>query len=146
VGPFDYQPFLLPAGSALYFISNRAGSFNNSTDIYRAARGSTGQLDAPVQVSTVNTPSHEQTPVPTSDELVLYFASDRPDSPAKGGLDIWLTKRASPTDAFEPPVNVQELNTSGIEWVDWLSPDRCRIYFDRGGGTDNKAYVAERSM
>jgi hypothetical protein len=57
-----------------------------------------------------------------------------------------MTKRASTTANFDPPVNVQELNTANEDWPDWLSPDRCRIYFERGGTSGRKIYVAERSM
>jgi hypothetical protein len=145
-GTDDSEPFVLPDGSALYFISTR-GTGGGTNDIYRAARGPSGQFAVPVQVSTINTPSTEYAPVPTPDELVLYYASDRPDSPAKGALDIWMTKRASTSAAFEPPVNVQELNTTGNEIPDWISPDRCRLYFDRLGanGVGDKIYVSERA-
>jgi Tol biopolymer transport system component len=144
-GPGDSEPFVLPDGSALYFISTR-GTNGGTTDLYRAARGASGQFTTPTQVSTVNTPSTEYSPVLTPDELVLYYASDRPDAPAKGLLDIWMTKRASTSAAFEAPVNVQELNTTGHEIPDWISPDRCRLYFDRLGsnGIGDKIYVAER--
>ena len=44
-------------------------------------------------------------------------------------------------------MNVQEPNTAGNEIPDWISPDRCRLYFDRLGsnGTNDKIYVAERA-
>jgi Tol biopolymer transport system component len=148
-GPDDSQPFVLPDGSALYFMSTRNdGSATAGTaDIYRAARASSGQFTTPVQVSTINTSAGEYAPVPTPDELVLYYASSRSDGPARGGFDIWMTKRASVNDAFDPPVNVVELNTSINEIPDWISPDRCRLYFDRLGasGTVDKIYVAERA-
>jgi Tol biopolymer transport system component len=139
-GPVNGQPFVLPDRSAIYFISNSAG--NTSFDVYHAARGPDGQFQAPVQVTTINTPAREYAPVPTPDELVLYFASERPDPPAQGSFDIWVTKRASTSLPFEPPINVRELNTSFLEWPDWISADRCRLYFDRG---DRNIYVAERS-
>jgi hypothetical protein len=130
------QPFVLPDGSALYFSS--------PGDLYRAARGASGQFQAPVMVSTVNTPSLEYTPALTPDELTLYFASNRPDSPARGDLDIWVSKRASRDVPFEAPVNVQELNTAAGEDPEWISPDNCRLYFSRSGPTGVKIYMAER--
>ena len=142
-GPNDSEPFVLPDGSALYFISNRSTS-GGTTDLYRAARGTSGQFTTPTQVTTVNTPSTEYAPVLTPDELVLYYGSDRPDAPAKGGLDIWMAKRTSADAAFEPPVNVQELNTAGHEVPDWISPDRCRIYFDRLGANGTVAQDLRR--
>jgi len=143
-GSLDGQVFTLPDQSALYFISTRAGGAGGY-DMYRSARASNGQFGTPAAVSTINTPSTEEAPVPTADELVLYFGSTRADSPAKGADDIWMTKRSSVSAAFDPPTNVSELNSSAAEWPDWLSPDRCRLYFTRNGSTGLKLYVAERS-
>ena len=145
-GSDNGQSNVLPDESAIYFVSNQGGG---SYDVYRAARNSGGQFGTPAQVSTINTPSDEYAPTPTSDELVLYFGSARSDSPAKGGMDIWMAKRASTTDTFDPPTNVQELNTANFEWPDWLSPDRCRLYLTRTTGTvtsPRSIYVATRTM
>jgi hypothetical protein len=56
-----------------------------------------------------------------------------------------MTKRASTSDTFDPPVDVRELNTGDREWPSWVSPDRCRIYFNRQAGSFLKIYVAERA-
>jgi hypothetical protein len=56
-----------------------------------------------------------------------------------------VAERASRTADFDPPVNVQELNTGADEHPNWLSPDRCRLYFQRYGATGYKIYVASRS-
>src|SRR4029077_20312561 len=127
--------------SALYFVSFRSGG----GDIYRAPLETGGQFGAPVLVSTINTPSADYIPTPTADELTLYYASNRPDSPAKGGFDIWMTKRSSPSADFDPPVNVQELNTGADDEPTWISPDKCRLYLNRNGTTGFKIYVASRS-
>lgn len=145
-GAGDSEPFVLPDGKALYFMSTRNNG-SSTSDIYRAARDASGQYTAPAPVSTnfVTPPANEYAPVVTPDELVLYFASDR--TPNKGQWDIWMTKRASLDAPFDPPVNVQELNTTTNEIPDWISPDRCRLYFDRLGTTagGDKIYVAERA-
>ena len=144
-GPTDGQPFVLPDESALYFVTNRTGT-SGGLDLYRAARGVGGQFGVPAPVSTVNTPSNEYAPVATSDELAIYFSSNRAGSLTKGNSDIWMARRASPTANFDPPVDVQELNTPDEEWPDWMSPDRCRMYFTRNvSGTARTIYVAERS-
>jgi Tol biopolymer transport system component len=136
------HPYVLPDQSALYFISTRSGG---GGDIYRAPIAAGAQLGTPTIVSTINTPSTESLPLPTADELVLYYGTNRADSPAKGASDIWVARRASRSADFDPPVNVQELNTPAEETTNWLSPDRCRIYFQRSGATGNKIYVASRS-
>jgi Tol biopolymer transport system component len=142
IGVAQGQLSVLPDQSALYFMITLSGG---SADLYVARRGTSGQFGTPTQVSTVNTPSNEYLPAPTPDELILYFGSDRPDSPAKGSFDIWVTSRASSSASFDPPTNVQELNTSGTEYPSWISPDNCRLYFTRTGtdGT-NKIYIATR--
>ncbi len=143
IGGTNGQTFILPDESALYFAS-KPGT-GGTLDLFRAARGSNGQFDVPVQVSTINTAADEVGPVPTADELTFYFASGRTDSPAKGNLDIWRATRASRTASFNPPVSVEELNTSNEEVPDWLSPDLCRLYFTRNV-SGNKIYLATRSM
>jgi Tol biopolymer transport system component len=138
VGSMTAQPFVMPDGSALYFIVVPG-------DLYRAERGPSGQYGTPVMVTTVNTPSLEYLPVLTPDELTLYFGSNRADPPAKGDFDIWMSTRASRTDNWQPPVNVQELNTAAEELPTWISSDNCRLYFNRGSGGPSKVFVAERA-
>jgi hypothetical protein len=144
-GSVTGQSFVLPDESALYFVTNATGSIGNYS-IFRAVRGSNGQFGTPAIVPTINTPSGEYGPAVAPDELTIYFGSQRTDSPAKGGFDIWKATRASTAASFDPPVNVQELNTTSTEWPDWLSPDHCRIYFTRNGTTGYKIFVATRSM
>jgi Tol biopolymer transport system component len=137
------QAAVLPNQSALYLVNNGTGAGN----LYRAGLNTTGQFGTPVEVSTINTPSDEFAPTPTSDELVLYFGSSRLDPPAKGAMDIWMTRRTSTAASWDPPTNVQELNTTAFEWPDWLSPDRCRLYFTRNTGATSSTpslYVATR--
>ena len=138
----DGQPYILPDGSALYFVSFRPGA--GDADIYRSSFQA-GQFGPPVIVSTINTPLPEYTPTPTADELAIYFASNRADAPAKGSFDIWMAKRASRSANFDPPVNIQELNTANLEEPSWISPDKCRLYFTRYGATGYKIFVASRS-
>jgi hypothetical protein len=133
------QPFVLPDGSALYLFIG--------AHIYRSQLGASGQFDAPVALSTLNSSAIEYFPIPTPDELTIYFASTRSDATAKGYFDIWMAKRASRADDFGPPVNVQELNTALEEFPSWVSADNCRIYFSRStsGTSGERIYVAERS-
>jgi Tol biopolymer transport system component len=145
IGGTNGQTFILPDESALYFAS-KAETSGGTLDLFRAARGTGGQFGVPVQISTINTRTDEVGPVPTADELTIYFASGRTDSPAKGNLDIWRATRASRTANFNPPVSVEELNTSNEEVPDWLSPDLCRLYFTRNVSGNNNIYLATRSM
>jgi len=139
-GANDNIPFILADGSALLFTSDRSGNF----ELYRSVKGPSGQFGEPTPIPVVNTPSNEFFPTVSSDDLAIYFSSARGDSPAKGGTDIWMAQRSSISGDYDPPVNVQELNTAADESPNWLSPDNCRLYFTRSGSTGNKIYLAER--
>ena len=49
-----------------------------------------------------------------------------------------MATRASRVVSFDPPVNVQELNTADEEFPSWISPENCRIYFSRKGPTGQR--------
>jgi Tol biopolymer transport system component len=135
----DDSPFFTADGSELWFASNRArgaGSF----DVYRAVRIASG-FGAAVAVPELNSASAELAPVLTADKLTVYFSSDRDGS---GHFDISTSHRTNVADGFPAPTVVTELNSSVNDFVDWSSPDNCRLYFrsDRSGSGD--VYVAVR--
>src|SRR5688572_17261206 len=70
----------------------------------------------------VNSPLTEQNPAVTADELSLYFQSDRPGG--LGGVDVWVTRRASRHSPWQPPVNVgPPVNTPFLDAAPSLSHD-----------------------
>jgi hypothetical protein len=73
-------------------------------------------------------------PVPTRDELTLYFARS---------LTIVVSTRASTSDAFGSPEAVG-VDVSGNGAPSWISPDGCRLYFDPWFDDLADLYVAER--
>ena len=56
--------------------------------------------------SELNTPSLDGCPIQSPDGLSLYLASNRPGG--KGGLDIWMARRASTTGPWGAPQNLGE--------------------------------------
>lgn len=60
----------------------------------------------------INSTGSDQNAFLTKDGLTLYFSSDRAVAGAKGGLDIWVSQRATTADAWGTPQNVEALNTS----------------------------------
>jgi hypothetical protein len=140
----DGKAYVLADESAIYFVSYRAGP--GAGDIYRSQILSGLQVGTPVLLPAINSSSSDYDPVVTPDELTIYFASDRGDPAAKGTFDIWMSRRDSIGAAFDPPVNVQEVNSSAIEEPSWISPDNCRLYLYRQGADSYyKIYVASRS-
>jgi hypothetical protein len=129
------HPYVSPAGTALYF---RAEVAPGDGQIFRSSRSS-GVVSPPQAMAPFNTSFDEGDPVATADDLTVFFSSTRTGG-SEGGRDIWIAERASTSDPFGAPRNLQELNTFEDERPSFVSADGCRLYFGRGEGM----YVAER--
>jgi hypothetical protein len=137
------SPCVLPSGDVLYFHTELP---DRSLEVVRSVRGGDGRFTPAVPLGgSINTPAWDGTPAVTPDELTLFFSSSREDGSAKGRLDIWLATRSSADAPFDAPVNVAELNTPMNEVPSWISPDACRLYFQRDEGLQ-AIYVAERQV
>jgi hypothetical protein len=116
---------LVPAAAALLL----ACAAEAPTDADRSAveprfNSSAGpEWSAPVNLGpVVNSPANDQNMAISADELNLYFQSDRPGG--LGGVDIWVTRRASRDSPWEPPVNLgPPVNTPFFDGAPSLSPD-----------------------
>lgn len=142
VADTDEEPFVTADRQELWFASTRAGGLG-SVDIYRAEWNGSSFGNV-VGVTSLSTSASDYYPTLSADKLTLYLSSTRPGG--QGGYDIWTAHRSTTKDGFSTPTLVPELNSSGIEYVGWLSPDNCRIYFssDRAGTFD--IYVASRHV
>ncbi len=98
-------------------------------------------LDAPI-----NTPNADQSPALSPDGLSLYLASDRPGT--FGGVDLWVSRRASRNSDWGTPVNLgASINSSSLESGPNLSPDGHLLFFQSnrpGGQGSNDIYVSRR--
>jgi hypothetical protein len=125
----DHEPYTLVDHSAVYFTSDRSGN----VDLFMAAR-SGGGFQTAVPVPGVNSTAVEATAVVTSDELTIFFASNR--APKSGtDFDIYIAQRASTADPFGTAVPLDTLNGSGADYPTWTSPDGCTLYYTHGGGS-----------
>jgi len=83
----------------------------------------------------------------SSDGLELYLESNRPGG--QGEIDIWITKRATVDDLWEPPVNLgAPVNGSHSAWGPCIARDGLTLYFSSGqpGGAGNAdIYVTRRA-
>jgi len=99
-------------------------------------------LGAPVNTSTV-----DFSPTLSSDELSLYFASDRPGG--VGGIDIWVSHRACGDCAWEAPVNLGPVvNSPANDNGPSLSLDGHLLFFSStrpGGLGGNDIYLSRRA-
>lgn len=84
---------------------------------------------------TVNSPFDEQTPALSPDGLSLYFLSSRPGG--VGGLDLWVSRRASPDDPWGVPANLgATVNSTVADAAPYISRDGHELFFssNRPGG------------
>jgi hypothetical protein len=144
----DVPCFISVDGLELYFFSERSGGLGNS-DIWVTKRETVDDdwctplnLGPPVNSSSVETYAKV-----SADGLELYFTSTRP-----GGLgleDIWVTRRKSKDDTWDPPVNLgSPVNTSERDYGVFISADGLEFYFNsmRSGGHGlHDLYVMKRA-
>lgn len=133
-------PYLLE--DELYFSSTRAGNGN----IYLSTfDGET--FTAPALVPGVNSAQNDLRPNLRRDGLELFFDSNRPGG--IGGLDLWVTTRASTSHAWSAPQNLgANANSAANELRATLSWDGTTLYFGstRAGGEGSQdIYVTTRA-
>lgn len=126
------DPFLVANGRAIYFDSNRSGTWT----VYRAAIDAQGKVGAPAVVTT------GMNAVVTGDELTMYF------SRADGAqTDVLVSTRAKATDAWGEPALVSELSSTGNDRVTWISEDGCRAIVSStcagGAGSSDLYFVSK---
>ncbi|HTL34263.1 MAG TPA: hypothetical protein VL326_14135 [Kofleriaceae bacterium] len=127
--------FISRDGLTVVFGSDRTGAqyrlFSSTRTSTTAAFGTPAEL-----VGLDDAAATDSGGVLSDDKLEILFYSNR--AGGQGGVDIWRATRASASDNFGAPTDVTELNSSNIEFVSWLSPDRCRVMFasDRLGSYD----------
>jgi hypothetical protein len=98
---------------------------------------------APRRVAELSSPSRNDNPSLTADQLEIYFTSERGGVPA----DIWRAQRSDPAQPFGQPELVAELNSPRNETSPVISADglTCWLASDRAGGRgDLDIWVATR--
>ena len=119
----------------LLFGSDRPGGQGNG-DLWMCGRGSSNApFDEPVNLGpTVNSGAIDADPALSGDGLTLLFQSNRPGGQ---GTDLWMCRRASPSERFGKPVNLgPTVNSGATDGVPALSADGLTLLFtsDRPGG------------
>jgi len=114
----------------------------------QADRFASAEWSDPVNLGApVNSSVNDMNAALSPDELSLYFVSGR--AGGLGGVDIWVSRRASLDSPWEQPVDLgPNVNSSGLEASPALSADGHLLFFssDRPGGRgSNDIYVARRT-
>ena len=141
----DFDPFISPDGSRLYYSSNRPvnGVPKSDFDIWYVERIGGGWSEPRHLPAPVNTPGSEFYPS-VSRSGSLYFSSDRPGG--LGGLDIY---RARPTGATYVVEGVgAPVNSPQSDGDPAISPNDSTLFFagsGRPGGVgDRDIYMSHR--
>ena len=86
--------------------------------------------------AVVNSAGNDQHPAISKDGLSLYVSSDRPGG--CGGLDIWVSQRASVDSPWEQPFNLGcTINSSANDMAPNLTTDGHLLFFHSFRATDN---------
>ncbi len=132
----ENQASLSDDGLALYFASNRPGG-HGSVDLWVTTRAT--QQDPwtdPVNLGVpINSPGRETTVHISSDDLILFFASDRPGGP--GDLDVYMARRSSRDQPWGEPVLLgPPVSTPFVDRGACLNYDDSTLLFgsERPGG------------
>jgi outer membrane protein OmpA-like peptidoglycan-associated protein len=139
----EYAPSISRDGKTLYFQSNREGKGWKSYKLYMSKMNDEGKWGAPEPIQAINEKAAGKMvagPWISYDNLTLFFCGELEDS--KGGMDIYMSTRASEDAEFGEPVNLGDgVNTGDYEGFPSISADGRFLYFSRqaSGGDDQSA-------
>jgi len=134
-------------GKTMYFTACGRPDGIGKCDLY-ISRMEDGYWSVPQNLGRpVNSPAKETQPSISSDEMELYFISDR--AGGFGGLDIWCSKKGKDGRWGEPYNLGDSINTSANEQSPFIHHDNSTLYFSSDGhagmgGYD--LYVARRKI
>jgi hypothetical protein len=133
------SPLLAPGGLSLYF--SHDDKMGNLSDLYVAKRASlTEPFTTSTRLEIASTLDSETHPVPSADELTLYFA--RRAAPG-GKTSLWMASRTDQSATFGTPKEVTELSTEEENLPTGLSADGCRIYLTTKSAVADSKYVIQ---
>ena len=129
------MPFITKSFSSLYF--TRCPNHKKRTSgcqIMKATRsGSMWGDPVTVEIKTIDSLDVIGHPTLSSDELKLFFATERKNG--FGGKDIWISERENTSDKFGRPRNLGEIiNTAGDELYPYMRNDSTLYFASNGHG------------
>ena len=134
----DLDPWITADGLEFYYASYRGGGYGYC-DIWGTSRTTTSEAwRQPVNLgSLVNSAYEEHYTSLSPDGLVLLFAGCRtcgscptPRPGGYGGDDMWMARRATRSDPWQPAVNLGPIvNGPGDNYFPRISPDGSTLYY-----------------
>jgi len=128
-GSVDFAPAVDATETTLYLSSDRASAAATAGgagfDIYASTRGATGTpWGWPAPIAGINSDSDEYDPFVAQGGLIVFFTSMR-----SGAGDIYWASRRSLTDPFDPPVPLDDVDSTAYDSDSTLSPDLGTMMF-----------------
>jgi hypothetical protein len=115
----------------------------NEYDIFEAVRASTSApWSTAVPLAGINTTAFEAAPFLSSDDLTIYFVSDR--GGGVGNFDLYQATRPNVSSPFAPPTRIQELNSIDHDSSPWVSADGRLMLFNSDRSGNHEIYEAHR--
>jgi Tol biopolymer transport system component len=145
----DWAPSLSSDNLTLYFASNTRMPSVGGWDIWKVTRSTpSAPFGEAINVgSPVNSSSLDGYSQLAFDGLSLVFQSERPGG--RGEVDLYISSRATTSDAFGTPVNLgADVNSAAYDGGPDLSADRLTLVFDSfrdGGRGGADLYMATRT-
>jgi hypothetical protein len=141
----QYDPALLPDELTIYFRSEPRVSGSGRSAIVRATRTARwARWGVPQIVSEIDAPeAWNLSPEPSSNELRLWFSSDRAGT--RGGLDLWVAVRDEVELPWSAPQNLAELNSAEWDTDCAVSSDELELIFSRRSSGQADLFISRRS-
>jgi WD40 repeat protein len=148
--------------TTLYFtVQNNPPGSDQGFDIYASTRmGDEGPFGPPVLVPELSSPFRDTRTTISRDGLEMFLSSGRPGNQqvgvSAGSEDLWVSTRATTSDVWSPPVNLNlvnqrlggpPINGPAFDGAPALSFDGTTLYFfsERPGGFGKRdLYVTTR--
>lgn len=129
------MPFINKSFSTMYFTRcpNHKKRASGCQIMKSSRSGSTWSDPETVEIITIDSLDVIGHPTLSSDELILFFASERKNG--YGGKDIWISERESKNDKFGRPRNLGDIiNTQGDEMFPYMRNDSTLYFASNGHG------------
>lgn len=107
------------------------GEANNTGNIYSSLKNNNGWGSPEKLGKEINSGAMESTASLSSDETVMYFASDRPGG--FGGKDIYKVEKQADGSWGKPQNLGAEINTPFDEDAPFIHPDKKTLFFTSNG-------------
>lgn len=124
---------LTVCGRVIYFSACGWENVEGGCDIFEAdfdTQNDFAVVDEVRPSQGLNSKQWDSQPAISCDGKTMYFASNRKGG--KGGTDLWMSKLAE-DGLWDPPVNMEAINTDGDEEAPYIAPDGVTLYFSSDG-------------